>query len=131
MIDEPSLVSLLKRMEDETLDFKSTAYDIRSEDSRLTFVKDVLCMANTPRDTSSFIVLGVKKHTDGRSDLVGIQSHPDDADLQSQFGSRVHPTPQFSYCPIEHQGRKLGIIEIPPIRIGPSVPTKDFSPSRR
>src|SRR5437899_840091 len=69
MVNEEQFLSLLQRMEDETLDFKARGYDLTDEGSRFSFVKDVLCMANTPRDTTSFIVLGVKKYADGSYDL--------------------------------------------------------------
>ena len=93
MVNEEQFRSLLQRMEDETLDFKAQGYNITDEDSRLSFVKDVLSMANTPRDTTSFIVLGVKKYADGSYDLPGVEMHPDEADLQSQFTTRTSPIP--------------------------------------
>ena len=65
MLTEHEFCALLQRQEDETLDFKLEAYDYSREDKKHELVKDVLCMANTPRDDVSYIVLGVKKYPDG------------------------------------------------------------------
>src|SRR5436309_6327670 len=126
MVNEEQFRSLLQRMEDETLDFKAQGYNITDEDSRLSFVKDVLSMANTPRDTTSFIVLGVKKYADGSYDLPGIETHLDEADLQSQFTTRTAPIPDFTYLPILYGGKQFGIIAIQPTRTGPYLPIVDY-----
>ena len=126
MINEQQFLSLLQRMEDETLDFKARGYDLTDEGSRFSFVKDVLCMANTPRDTTSFIVLGVKKYADGSYDLPGIETHLDEADLQSQFTTRTAPIPDFTYLPILYCGKRFGIITIRPTRMGPYLPIVDY-----
>jgi len=49
---------LIARAEGETLDFKAEGYDLQN--SRNAFIKDVLAMANTPRDCPAHIVLGVR-----------------------------------------------------------------------
>jgi hypothetical protein len=131
MINEEQFISLLDRMEDETLDFKATGYDVTDERGKFSLVKDVLCMANTPRELTSFIVLGVKKHPDGRYDLRGLETHPDEADIQSQFTERVHPIPSFTYTLVPYSGKQFGVIEIPPIRVGPCVPISDFGNALR
>ena len=79
-------------------------------------------MANTPREDNSYIVLGVKKHNDGRTELIGLDNHVDEADLQSQFSERVSPRPKFSYEVVSFQGKSFGVIVIPPVRQGPCVP---------
>jgi hypothetical protein len=125
-MDEQSFHNLLVRIEAETLDFKAAAYDLTNEDQKFSLVKDVLCMVNTPRDESAHIILGVKKYPDGRYDLVGVNAHLDDADLQSQFAQRVFPLPRVRYYAFEYGGKSFGIIEMPPERIGPCVPRKDY-----
>ena len=57
---QEQLQQLLLRPESETLDFKSKAYDLSTEWGRFALVKDVVCMANTPRDHASYIILGVE-----------------------------------------------------------------------
>lgn len=118
-------VKLLSRPESDTLDFKERPYDLSQEYSRVDFVKDVLCMANTPRDEPSFIVFGVKDLPFGEKELVGVTTHLDDATLQQQFNGLVYPTPHFSYEIIKHGGKDFGLISIPVHRIGPCVPVRD------
>ena len=125
-MDEHTFQNLLMRIEDESLDFKATTYELTDEDQKFALVKDVLCMVNTPRDDSAYIILGVKRYPDGKCDLRGISVHMDDADLQSQFTPRVFPLPKVSYHPFEFGGKSFGIIEMPPERIGPCVPNKDY-----
>ena len=101
------------------------------EDKKFSLVKDVLCMANTPRDCDAYIVLGVEKHPDGKTDLLGLNSHEDEAKLQSQFTERVHPIPSFRYEIVSYQEKSFGIIVIPPEKRGPCVPVKDYGGSQR
>jgi tetratricopeptide (TPR) repeat protein len=122
MINAIQFESLLQRTENETLDFKRSIYNLRDEDSSLDFIKDVCAMANTPRDQTSYIVLGVQKHNDGTNTLWGISEHPDDADLRQAFADRVAPPPTFSYFPVTYDQKQFGVIEIPPERVGPCVP---------
>lgn len=124
-MDATQFENLLRRTENETLDFKQTSYNLRDEDSSLDFVKDVCAMANTPREQSSYIVLGVQKHNDGTYTLMGIAEHPDDADMRQAFTDRVAPPPTFSYIPFGYDQKQFGIIEIPPERVGPCVPIHD------
>ena len=83
-------------------------------------------MANTPRNELSHIILGVKKYPGGSFDLVGLDGHADEADLQSQFTDRVHPIPRFRYDPVSYGGKEYGLITISPDRLGPCLPTKDY-----
>ena len=125
MFTDDQFSVLLQRVEDDTIDFKQTGYDITLDYQKLALVKDVLCMANTPRDVTAHIVLGVKKHPDGRFDLIGLGSHVDEADLQSQFSDRAHPIPRFRYDPVLYDGKQFGVLSIFPDRVGPCLPTKD------
>ncbi len=128
-MDEVEFLSLLQRMEDETLDFKAKAYSFSSDNEKAHIIKDILSMANSPREDTSTIVLGVKKHPNGTSELIGIDQYPDEADLQSLFSGRVQPIPGFSYEVFSHEHKDFGIITIPPRRNGPYLPTKDFPAS--
>ncbi|HEU5377458.1 MAG TPA: RNA-binding domain-containing protein [Ktedonobacteraceae bacterium] len=125
-MNDSEFLALLQRMEGETLDFKSTAYNLISDSDKADFIKDVTCMANTPREEPSYILLGVKKHTDGTFELWGLDRYLDDADLQAQFPMRVQPVPEFAYEVFSYEKKDFGIITIPPRRIGPCLPIKDF-----
>jgi len=131
MISEEQFSILLESMESETLDFKESGYDLQIEHSKFSMVKDIICMANTPRETSSYIIIGVKKHTNGRYELIGTENHPDEAAIQQQFTDRVYPIPDFTYYPFPYQGKQFGVFEIRPIKKGPCEPTRDFSDKLR
>lgn len=125
-MDEQEFQLLLPKLEGSTLDFKSKAYNFSYEPDCAKFVKDILCMANTPREETAHIVLGVKKNTDGSYELWGVNQHPDDEILQSQFTERVRPLPSFRYDVVSHQGKSFGVISILPDHSGPYLPLKDF-----
>ena len=131
MVTKERFATLLQRMEDETLDFKRETYNLSDEVEKFSLIKDVLCMANTPREEDSYIILGVKKHPNGKTDLHGLNFHIDEADLQSQFSERVHPVPRFKYELVKYEGKDFGIIVIPPVRVGPCAPLRDYGASLR
>ena len=116
---------LIGRAESETLDFKENGYDLRN--SRNTFIKDVVAMANTPREWPSHIVLGVRWKPESGCTIVGLEHQLDDAQLQDALGQdRVQPIPQIIYKPIEFEGKQVGILEILIGKDGPYIPVKDF-----
>ena len=63
-------------------------------------------MANTPRETTSYIILGVKKRVGGPPELWGLDRYLDGADLQTQFKDRVYPIPDVSYSVLQHDGKE-------------------------
>ena len=118
---------LLKRMEGESIDFKANDYPSLSDEAKkVGFIKDVICMINTPREGPAYIVTGVKKLPNGQPQLWGVNAHPDDADLQSQFVDWVQPHPRFSYEAVQYQGREFGVILIPEDQIGPCYPIQEY-----
>ena len=126
-MDEKQFREILEHAEGEQLDFKAAPYDLGDEKGRSAFVKDVLAMANTPRDGTSLIILGVKKHSDNSFELPGVAQHPDEANLQSQFSDRVHPIPAFSYEVVDYEGKKFAVIAVPPTTSeGPFVPYVNY-----
>ena len=125
-MEENQLKQLIGRTENETLDFKEDGYNIQSPGGRGDFIKDLLAMANTPRDRPAHIVFGVRWTPESGSDVVGLKHQLDDAALQDALGhDRVQPNPRFSYTPVEFKGKQLGILEIPVAVDGPYTPTKD------
>ena len=125
-MNQEEFLHLLSRGESKTLDFKSTHYDFSNERKRADFIKDVLAMANTPREETAYIVLGVNKHVDGRQTLLGLDYHVDDADLQGKFDTLVDPIPEFSYDIVCYDGKDFGIISIPIQSRGPFHVVKNF-----
>lgn len=115
---------LLSRGEGETLDFKAQCYELKN--GRGDLIKDILSMANTPRDGSAFIVLGVDWSPETGSRVVGLPAQVDDADIQNAFGrDRVQPVPRFTYSPRIWNGLQVGVIEIPAGQEGPHTPVKE------
>lgn len=129
----PSTLSeLLKRSELRTLDFKLEPYDFagatpeEKNRKRSEFAKDIVSMANTPREEPAYIVIGVKRKPDGSNELKSVQAHIDDNTLQQQLEGLVYPHPRFQYEQVELDGVQFGVIEISPDRaIGPFLPQCD------
>ncbi len=131
-MDSKLLSELLSRSELRTLDFKLEPYDFsgttreEKDRKRAEFAKDVVCMANTPRDEPSYIVIGAKRKLDGTNELKGIQVHIDDNTFRQQLDGLVYPHPRFHYEQVELNGQQFGVIEILPDRkIGPILPQSD------
>lgn len=112
MNDTELIDELLQRVEGSDLDFKSTHLRIDEPYLKTHFIKDLISMANTPRDGSAHIIYGVTCKPDGTKKIVGVTEHPDDASLQQLVASRVEPVPKFHYRPVTHSSTSLGIIEI-------------------
>ena len=77
MISESKLRELLHDNvpESSILDFKRDLYRLDKkdgEDLRSKFMKDILSMANTPREEASYIVIGVTANPNGTKTLVGV-----------------------------------------------------------
>lgn len=127
MITSEQLREILTWQEDRHVDFKAEPHRLDNDHFISLFIKDILAMANTPRQDSAYIVIGVKAHTDGSKDLLGVSEHPDDSDLQSRLNkAKVTPKPDFVYQPIILDGNKYGVIEIPIQKLGPFFPTQDI-----
>lgn len=122
---EGEFVQLLARAESETIDFKQDHYDLPA--SRNELAKDILAMANTPRDRSAHIVLGVRWTPEAGSQVVGLPRQIDDTVLQDAISAgRLQPRPRFTYTPFQHNGMLVGVIEIPVAHDGPYTPVKDI-----
>lgn len=116
---------LLSRGENETLDFKEGGYDL--DGGRNKFIKDVLAMANTPREQPAHIIIGVRWTPESGSAVVGLERQLDDAQFQDALGhDRVQPNPRFTYTPLEFQGKQVGVLQVPVENGGPYTPVKDY-----
>lgn len=117
--------ALIGRAEGETLDFKGDGYGLQND--RNAFIKDVLAMANTPRERPAHVVLGVRWTAEAGSTVVGLGRQYDDVEFQDALGhGRVQPNPRFTYTPLEFEGIQVGVLEIPLAKDGPYTPVKDF-----
>jgi len=105
---------ILKRPESETLDFKRKLYDFSDKDKYPEFVKDLLCLANTPRESCAYIVFGVSWTPEGGAVPHPLSTQPDDARIIDQSrAAPIVPTLAARYLPVLHDGQSFGILEIP------------------
>lgn len=113
---------LLSDTEGYLVDFKRQNYDFEGkdkpekEDKVAEFVKDIICFANTIRDKSAYIVIGVSCNDKGEKSCLGIDKHIDDAIYQSKIKNKVHPIPKIRYIPIDYKDKIFGLIEIPIVK---------------
>ena len=121
---EEEFRELIKRPEDDSLDYKSAGYLFPS--ARHKFVKDVLAMSNTPRPCSAFIVFGVDWSPEKGSFVLGLTKQFDDAELQDQFPVTIQPRPRFTYYPLQCEGKQVGVLEIPVSNAGPFTAIDDM-----
>ncbi|POX45516.1 hypothetical protein C3489_34085 [Streptomyces sp. Ru71] len=124
-MDHDSFEALLARPESDTLDFKRSFYRWREDYAKQELVKDILAMANTPRDETAHIVFGVRE-LDGRKIAEGLDAPGvDDANLQTLVASCTEPCPPFRYEQVSFRERTFAVISIPPQRKrGPYVATR-------
>jgi predicted HTH transcriptional regulator len=105
---------LLHEEESASLDFKRDQYPFGGIDdnTKSELLKDILAFANVRRRTDAYILIGVDDVKGGRSNMVGITIHHDDANLQQFVNSKTnHPVP-FSYEAATVEGTSVGVIRI-------------------
>lgn len=132
----PSLETLLQELlikpEGPNLDFKKVDYSLSDKDAKkksaakADFIKDVLAMANTPRDCDAYIVLGVERHSNGNNTLHGLAQVRDDNEYQSVLSAAALPIPAILFSPINLDGRSYGLITIRFERRGPYCSKSDM-----
>ena len=125
---------LLRRHESKTLDFKRELYDFSTADGRDAFVKDVICLANTPRGTPAYLVFGVSYTPETGAALMPLARQDDGAQFVDQLDEKhVQPRPGVHYIPVRRDGQDFGILEIPIQRdVGrPFMPARDFAGMKR
>ena len=118
MLDLPELEALLKKTESRHLDFKGAQYDLKSEHGvngkgYLDMVKDILCMANTPRQINAYVVTGVICEPGKENRVKGTQEHYDDNDIQRILKTWLHPIPNVIYSEQPFGDKYVGVYEIP------------------
>ena len=106
---------LLFADEDVSLDFKREQYAFEGADkeSKSELLKDVLAFVNAFRRADAYILIGVEETRGGRSTVVGVQEHLDDAKLQQFVNSKTQLPVTFSYREASHDGLPIGVIHIP------------------
>ena len=107
--------SLLHEDEGTALDFKREQYrfDGAGKEQKGELLKDILAFANSWRQSTAYILIGVNENPDGRGVVVGISDDLDDAKLQQFMNSKTNRPLTFTYRAFHLEGKKIGVIEIP------------------
>lgn len=113
--DSQILETLLHQEEGPALDFKQEQYPFENADKgqKAELLKDILALANSWRLTTAYILVGVKEVKGGRSIIVGVANHLDDASLHQFVNTKTQRPVDFSYFPFRTEGVEIGVIEIP------------------
>jgi hypothetical protein len=106
---------LLNEDESTSLDFKREQYPFvgASAEEKSELLKDILAFGNAWRRTDAYILIGVEEVKGGRSKVVGIVDHLDEASLQQFVNGKTNRPIDFSYHALLFEGKQLGIIQIP------------------
>ena len=114
-LDSKLLEVLLHEPEGTSLDFKSAQYPFEhaTDEEKSELLKDILAFANSWRRTTAYILIGVDEVKGGRSNVVGIGKHLDDAKLHQFVNGKTQRPVEFSYQVIPKEGTTIGTIEIP------------------
>ncbi len=114
-LDLKLLERLLHEAEGTSLDFKSAQYPFEraTEKEKSELLKDILAFANSWRRSTAYILIGVEEVSGGRSRIVGVVEHLDDAKLHQFVNGKTNRPVEFSYHVIPIEDTTIGAIEIP------------------
>ena len=114
-LDLELLERLLHEVEGTSLDFKSAQYPFEhaTDDEKSELLKDILALTNSWRRTTAYILIGVEEVKGGRSNVVGVDKHLDDASLHQFVNAKTQRPVEFSYQVISVEQTTIGAIEIP------------------
>ena len=132
-MDKELFESLLHEEEGILLDFKSEQYlfDSSSHDKKSELLKDILAFANTWRDSTAYILIGVKEVQGARSDVVGVTKHLADSNIQQFVGSKIQKSVNFSCIAFLYEGKEVDVIEIPPYQNRPIDLNRDYGKTKK
>jgi hypothetical protein len=106
---------LLYEEESETLDFKEEQYPFvkATATKKGEVLKDILTFANAWRRNDAYILIGVREVKGGKSTVVGVSKHLEDASLQQFVNSKTQRPVRFSYQVCKCEGKSVGVLSIP------------------
>ena len=113
--DNETLESLLNMQEGPALDFKQEQYRFNGagHQEKSELLKDILAFANSQRYRTAYILIGVREGQGGRSEVVGVEEHLDDANLHQFVNSKTNRPVEFSYFQFYVQDKEIGVLRIP------------------
>ena len=108
------LEALLDMDEGPTLDFKREQYPFEKETAEVKseLLKDILAMVNANRYKTAYILVGVEEVKGGRSNVVGVDRHWEDASLHQFVNGKTNRAAEFSYTPFQVNDKKIGVFRI-------------------
>ena len=126
-LDSSLIEQLLHEDESTSLDFKRDQYRFQGADpvTKSELLKDILAFLNSWRRSPAYILIGVDEVRGGRSQVVGVTEHLDDAQLQQFVNSKTQRPVTFSYRRTSIEGKNIGLIKIP-IQERPVYLQRDF-----
>ena len=129
VFDSGILETLLYQPEGSALDFKQEQYLFEGADigSKAELLKDILAFANAWRLTTAYILIGVREVKGGRSDIVGVQKHLDDANLHQFVNGKTQRPVEFTYIPFHVEDVEIGVLELP-LQERPFFLTRRYGP---
>ena len=109
------LETLLHEEEGAALDFKAAQYPFDNADigQKEELLKDILAFTNSWRRASAYILIGVEEVKGGRSRILGVKKHLDDARLHQFVNGKTQRPVEFIYKIVQIEGVEIGVIEIP------------------
>jgi len=127
ILSKEHIEHLLYESESSTLDFKEKQYSFygADDDSKSELLKDILAFANAWRRSEAFILTGVREIKGARSQILGVDHHLKDNDLQQFVNGKTQQPLTFSYSAFEVEGKQIGVISIP-IQYRPLYVVKDY-----
>jgi hypothetical protein len=113
--DDPVLTSLLYEEEGPSLDFKREQYRFvgGTDTEKAELLKDILAFVNAWRRSEAFIMIGVEERQGSKAEVVGVDNHLRDADLQQFVNSKTNAPVDISYSQAELEGKSVGVVRIP------------------
>ena len=125
-LTEKRLEELLKYSEADICDFKERLYHMEDERGRISFLKDILSMANTIRYEPAYIVIGVRQK-DGHNEFIDVDSNVDENNFISFIKGNVDSEyPEFTYYTLKYKKHHIGVFEIGLSTHGPFVSRKNY-----
>lgn len=123
---------LLFESESASLDFKRDQYPFigANDIQKGELLKDILAFANSWRREDAFILIGIQEVKGGRSQVVGITQHLDDAQLQQFVNEKTQAPIFFSYFTTTIDNVQIGVIHIP-VQKRPFFLTRDYGKLKR
>ena len=113
-MDDQLFEQLLNEEESDVLDVKACQYPFvnANKNEKSELLKDVLAFANAWRRAPAYILLGVREVQGGRSIVVGVTEHLDDAAVQQFVNSKTNRPVAFAYEAFGFEGKQVGALRI-------------------